>query len=398
MAGDNNLDISGVNDLLEMQKVVLPGHVQVAIQFDRRKAMPWEDSADRTTKRLTLKEGKPVELADLGETNTGDPAVLKAFIQWGAASFPADRYLLIIWNHGGGAKDNDIYNTVPQARNKTSLFAGSRQPFADKGSFRVNAIAMDETPANDRYVAIDDTSCDFLDNLELKAALTEAGVPLDLLAFDACLMSMIEIQYQLKDCATFILGSQEIEPPDGWPYHRVLQFLADNPQAENLLLSQTFVSQFGAFYAGKGKDVTQSALHTAFAEAVAAGLNEFTGLLLEHMEPIKPQLAEVLNAVQKFRDTDYIDLFDFVHLCENNLDLPWGSTATNLKQAVRQAVVASVRHGQSVANAHGIAIYMPLRPPGRDVMDIYEKLDIHRCYGNWLELIHTYHRVKPLKR
>lgn len=404
MAGDNNLDISGVEDLEEMKRVRLPGHVHVAIQFDRRKALPWEDPADRATKRFMVKNQEILELQNLGETNTGDPAVLRAFIEWGVHTFPADRYLLVIWNHGGGAKDGDIYRSVMPAKGKTTLFAPKKQRkksrFANaRPSFHKNWIALDETVGvSDRYVANDDTSRDFLDNLELQQALDIPGVHFDLLAFDACLMSMLEIQYQLRSQASYILGSQEIEPPDGWPYDKVLQYLADHPESDDRSLSEAIVQLFAEGYANSKKDITQSALNSAAASTIASALQAFTQVLLDHFEQVKPRITDVLGVVQKFRDTDYIDLYDFVHLCEKNIDLPWGRHAKQVKQAIREGVVANVNKGKSVANAHGVAIYLPLAPPAKDVMDLYIQLDLHKDHGNWLKLIQTYHQPGKLIR
>ena len=60
---------------------------------------------------------------------------------------------------------------------------------------------------------------DFLDNAELKRALAEAqalaGKRIDLLGMDACLMSMFEVAYQVKDQASYLVGSQEVEPMAG---------------------------------------------------------------------------------------------------------------------------------------------------------------------------------------
>ena len=84
-----------------------------------------------------------------------------------------------------------------------------------------------------RAIAYDDTSRDFLDNLELKRVLEQvkanAGRPIDVLGFDACLMSMIEIGYELRDLAGHVVGSEQTEPGNGWPYDRVLRALAGAP-------------------------------------------------------------------------------------------------------------------------------------------------------------------------
>ncbi|MBW1675421.1 MAG: hypothetical protein JRF30_01090 [Deltaproteobacteria bacterium] len=74
----------------------------------------------------------------------------------------------------------------------------------------------------------DDTSGDALDNQELKNVLSgvsqRIGRKIDILGLDACLMNMIEVAYQLKDCVQVMVGSEEEEPFDGWPYHITKSF------------------------------------------------------------------------------------------------------------------------------------------------------------------------------
>jgi hypothetical protein len=57
-------------------------------------------------------------------------------------------------------------------------------------------------------VCTNDTSRDFLDNLELKSALAIPEQKFDIIAFDACLMSMFEIIYQVKDSANKSLNNR----------------------------------------------------------------------------------------------------------------------------------------------------------------------------------------------
>jgi hypothetical protein len=85
LAGDNNLDSAGVVDLKEMKKVGSTGEVAVVAQFDRI-------GNKGTTKRYFIRKGGTLDadaVADLGETNTGDPKVLRDFILWAARAYPA---------------------------------------------------------------------------------------------------------------------------------------------------------------------------------------------------------------------------------------------------------------------------------------------------------------------
>ena len=71
---------------------------------------------------------------------------------------------------------------------------------------------------------------DALDFGELSTVLRHVrnefgGKRLDVLGFDACDLSTIEVAYRLREFADYLLASQTIIPLPGWPYHRVLDQL-----------------------------------------------------------------------------------------------------------------------------------------------------------------------------
>jgi hypothetical protein len=110
LAGDNDLEEFGVTDLNEMKKVGSTADLSLVAQFDR---MP-----DQGTRRYYLTAGQSLDadcVATLPETNTGDPQVLIDFVTWACTTCPADHCALILWNHGAGWKDDDIYR-IAKAR------------------------------------------------------------------------------------------------------------------------------------------------------------------------------------------------------------------------------------------------------------------------------------------
>ena len=84
----------------------------------------------------------------------------------------------------------------------------------------------------------DDTTGGVLTNLKaegvLRAAFARAGMAgkVDLIFSDTCLNGMVEVAEQLKDYATCIVGSEELEPGDGWEYHEWLSRMSDDPPAD----------------------------------------------------------------------------------------------------------------------------------------------------------------------
>jgi hypothetical protein len=97
MAGDNNLDGAALRDIAEMAKAGSTKDVNILVQIDRIE--------DQKTRRFRITQGggfKKDCIQTFSETSTGDPQILYEFVKWAADNYPADRYALILWNHGSG--------------------------------------------------------------------------------------------------------------------------------------------------------------------------------------------------------------------------------------------------------------------------------------------------------
>lgn len=167
MAGDNNLDPDGVQDLTEMKKVGSTKDVNLIAQFDR--------ASGHAAKRYYLRKGGQIAndaVASLGKVNTGDPKRLLDFIKWGVKNYPANRYVLVLWNHGQGWDDTDIFANERNRRFRRLASGPIRHSFFHKPIRRALARAIREPQM--RAILIDDSAKDFLDNLEMKKVLAAA--------------------------------------------------------------------------------------------------------------------------------------------------------------------------------------------------------------------------------
>lgn len=158
MAGDNNLDPEGFQDLKEMKKVGSTDKLNIVAQFDR--------AAGHVARRYYLRHGGIVTgdaVASLGAVNTGDPKCLSDFIQWGVKNYPADHYLLVLWNHGQGWDETNIY-ADERHRNLRRL---ATEPIRH-ALFHPPVRRTPEKAGSDniaRAILLDDNAKDFLDNL-----------------------------------------------------------------------------------------------------------------------------------------------------------------------------------------------------------------------------------------
>ena len=407
LAGDNNLDAAGTADLLEMKRVGSTDRVTLLAQFDR-------SGAGRATNRYLLRKNTP--LADdvvtaLGETDTGDPAILRDFVTWGAAQHPARHYLLVLWNHGSGWDDSNLY--------QGDYFSGAAPPVVRKGRVVARALVtgspapvrMDTLRAaarhgrrtlfrstvaamvSSRAIAFDDQAQDFLDNIELKRVLGQIGRalkrPIDLLGFDACLMSMVEVAYQVRGHVRISCGSEEEEPNDGWPYDTILEALAARPSMTPAQLAKLIVGRYVASY-GRGEAATLAATDLAGIGAVADALDRLGRVLTAALkdEAARGQILAVRTQVQEYTAPydQYCDVVDLCELLARRVRRPGLEAACRaVRAAVTKAVVASAAKGRGVAHSHGLTVYFPKKSVSR----LYGTLDFARKRG-WARFIDAY--------
>ncbi len=243
--GDNNLEREAIDDFLEMATIGSTAEINIVVQFDRVNGYDWSYDDWKTTKRFYITQGMtPIAtnaVADIGEANMGATQTVIEFVGWAKANYPAKRYALVFWNHGGGWREDS-------------------KPH--------KAVCWDETSDNDcLYMA------------EVKEAL--AGEHFDLIGFDACLMAMVEVAYQIKDYGTVAVFSQEAEPGDGWPYDTILGDLAGTPTMNANELGQVIVDRYGESYPDE-MGITQSAIDLAKIKDLAPVISQFADSLEYH--------------------------------------------------------------------------------------------------------------------
>ncbi len=297
MAADNNLEAAGIKDFLEMAAVGSSDDINILVQMDRIPGYSdaygdWTDC-----KRFRVAQGMtPIPDAaeeHLGEVNTGDPAVLIDFINWGTAKYPADRYALILWDHGSGWQ---------------------KRTFSRDLAFK--AICSDDSDGH----AI-------LYNREVRQALQTADVPVNLIGFDACLMAMVEVAYEIRDAGPSVMvASEELEPGDGWPYDAILGQLAANPGWSAAQLGYAIVELYYASYSESTPMRTQSVIDLTKIQSLADAISGFADTLRSSWETDPTAVRTSARSVM-----DRIDL-----------------------------AVIHEKHGDNHRGANGLAIYFPL--------------------------------------
>jgi hypothetical protein len=164
--------------------------------------------------RLYAPPGGTVDDVFTGEEQMGEGATLRGFVQWAQATYPAQKYALVVGGHGKGWKEVS----------------------PDGSSARMVPAAAGEQDA--------------IQIGELGGAV--AGLSLDLLAFDACLMGMTEVAHEVRGGADVMVASEAVEPAQGYPYDRIISALVATPTMTGADLGVQIVNDYDAFYAARG--------------------------------------------------------------------------------------------------------------------------------------------------
>jgi Clostripain family len=246
-----------------------------------------------------------------------------------------------------------------------------------------------------RAIAFDDQAKDFLDNLELKRVLADIarmlGRKIDVVGFDACLMSMVEVAYQIRDTVRITCGSEEEEPDEGWPYDTILRALEARPSMTARELAGVVVQKYLASYR-PDDGVTFAATDLAAIGPLADAVNRAGRVLTAALREARARSAimAVRAQVQEYSAPydEYCDLADLCDLLAGRVAHPGlGAACDAVRAALGRVVVAAGARGRGVAHSHGLSIYFPKRAVCRR----YATLDFARRRG-WAAFIGDYTR------
>lgn len=381
-------------DLVEMAQVGSSDDVAVLVQYDTLAASE--------IPRLYIEQGRARIIITLDTVNTGDPACLTDFIDWAADAYPADRYALVLWSHGTGWREEDVYQRYRRAMERAQ--SGDEMRAGGPGERLRNAFflktagtVMTLEDAEERGICYDDASMDFLDNRELAAALDTASVPISLLGMDTCLMSMVEVAYQIREQAEVLVASQAVAPGTGWPYAAILQTMVDEPGLQPAALGRRIVQAYGDHYGavsrGGGGQATLSAIDLAWLEP----LGESVAHLSKRLHALYAQdlyteraVKEARKRSQRFDDVDYVDLYDLIwrigDVYDGDEDLLEATEAVlaHLAPGGGHAAILADVHVAQLGGAHGLSIYFP----NRGCSQYYDDLEFARLgWGAWLRYV-----------
>ena len=287
---------------------------------------------------------------------------------------PAQRYGLVLWNHGYGILD-PVYD---QEQNDWSV------PY--DGPYNVGCPlkrSHNIHHTQHRGICINNQHT-FLSNAEMVYAFDVIynnilnGNKLAFCGMDLCKGAMLEHAYQLCDYTDYLLGSQECEMTDGWPYDTVLQIINDTPNAPTQEIVIHAVDAFRHYYEEytEQNTYTLSALDLRYTQKLKHNVDAIASILTfmittNDNDHVKTVLTQLRKQCKAFCDAPmYCDLHQWYSVLLNAFDECDGiDKKSDLNVVFRQLLINGLNlmstmtvarcNGSASAHAHGCSIYFP---------------------------------------
>ena len=253
----------------------------------------------------------------------GDPEPLTDFIRWATKEYPAKKYALVLWDHGGGAG--------------TGLF-------------------IDELFNNDTLLLH-----------ELGTALDNAEAQFETVVIDACLMANIETAWMISNHANWLVASEEDVPGKGTAIGAWLQQLVNHPGMDGKWLGRCVCDLTAIKYANGENEMAKRLMTWSLINldkienvitALSGFLSEIADALVENPTVAK-YYSNIIYKAEEYGD-GWQNMRDFGSILYNDRYANFAETPVMEQgmRALNDAVDYLVR-GPGRSSARGLSFCYP---------------------------------------
>ena len=304
------LQTGGCSEWHNMEKTVRTTDTQ--IRTDVLQRWHYDPYEDISTAEIRLQQELPL-------ASMSDPETLSDFIRWSAQEYPAEKYMLVLWDHGGGSR--------------TGIF-------------------VDELYDGD-----------ILYLYELGQALEESGVTLEAVLFDACMMANLETACMIKDHARWMIASEEVVTGEGSAIGEWMKELCTRPDMDGSKLGRIICDSSQEKCAMLGDEqgaqlLTWSVIDLSKIDELAAQMESvmmFTARTYKEDPEMVSYYMKQRNLAEKYgnREDKMTDLYNVI-LLSPTLSEEGIAVRNNLLEALEDCVVYCVR-GSGRVMARGVS-------------------------------------------
>lgn len=330
-------------DLQEMMKAQISDNVNIIVETGGTANWQNDFVNSKTNQRFkATSNGFKLIEKKLGKKSMVDPGTLSDFIKYCKSNYPADRYSLIMWDHGGGSLSGFGYD----------------QHYPNDG------MKLDE----------------------IAVALKNGGCAFDFIGFDACLMATLETAMVLEPYADYMIASEELEPGIGWYYTGWITALSENPSIPTIELGKKLIDDY----------VKEVRAKTPRSQATLSliDLAELKGTIPSSFEAFAKSTTKLIDSnkykvvsdarsdAKEFAKSSKINQIDLIHFAENL----GTSEAKSFADALRGCIKYN-RTSTNITNANGVSIFFPYGSLNKlnSMINTYEQIGIDDEYSKCIK-------------
>lgn len=293
-------------DIQEMLDAEYGDDVRVVLQTGG--ATKWWTNGIENGKvqRFEVKSGELIELENLGKKNMSKVDTLSDFITYASTAFEAEKYTLVLWNHGGG---------IPISFGRDENY-----------------------------------TVDILSDSEVGEALEAAGVQFESIVMDACNMCTLEVAMAVKDYAKYMVAAESTTMGTGMYYLSWLDYMGENSSASGSEYCEYLVSEYMDSIEEYDYKASMSYVKLSKVEAVYDAYEDYLVSVLDDIkEGYYVDYVQARNNCGLYNGTDSVDIITLATVY-----------STDKSSALINAVVNAVGYTESdYLYGHGLAAYSP---------------------------------------
>ncbi len=342
---------AATKNIAEMLEAAISDDVNVVIETGGTSKWRKYDIKNDVLSRYIIKDNELTLAEEVPQNNMGDSSTLSDFLSWGATEYPADEYLVVMWDHGGGSIGG----------------------VCNDENYRMDSLSLTELSQ-----ALEDSK----ESMQGKISLV---------GFDACMMATIDVASTLEPYADYLAASQEIEPSEGWDYKMFLESLSeDSTDIEEVGKAICNGYKAKADKNEKGKLITMSLTDLNKFDAVRTSFDDLTKSFLQTLEQgsgtnivsSAARLSEKYGGNTEIEGfTNLVDLSCWAEYLKSDY-----SKASALIESIEDTVVYTIS-GEGRPGAKGLSVYFPINYKQTDI-EIYMKNCSFTQYDNYLKTVY----------
>ena len=349
-----DLQDAGCEDIVEMAEVEAGDAINVVVLAGGAKEWDLDDLKGNTRTLAVIRDGYFEELDDWGKASMGSADCLKEFLEYGLTNYPADRTIVVLWDHGAGSE---------------------------------GGVCFDET-ANDDGLTIVEIN-EVLGSLEK----TVPGYHINIFGCDACMMGTYEMAAMLSHHnIDYYVASEELEPGSGWYYTGWLEPLKEDPSISDGDLCGCIIESFMEKGLEDNPDdyLTLSAVKLSEVGALEKSMEQFASVMSGQIQ------GGNLAAVRRGRSRMYTfgsfadgswDMVDLGAVLDAYAQFD-AATAAEAKRCLSKAVYLS-KQTDNLGTCCGLSILLP-QDTAKEFDEYKAGFNLSDVIPNWVDFVNGY--------